>query len=134
MNLQELTENFAFFDGWEEKYQYVIDLGRQLEPLDERFKTEEWKVKGCQSQVWLVPNFDGGLLHFCGDSDAILVKGIIAIVLLIYNNKTPQEIKTVDVMKIFATLGLEENLTPSRRNGMMSMVAKIREYADAYED
>ena len=134
MNLQELTENFAFFDGWEEKYQYVIDLGRQLEPLDERFKTEEWKVKGCQSQVWLVPNFDGGLLHFRGDSDAILVKGIIAIVLLIYNNKTPQEIKTVDVMKIFATLGLEENLTPSRRNGMMSMVAKIREYADAYED
>lgn len=134
MDLQELTENFAFFDGWEEKYQYVIDLGRQLEPLDERFKTEEWKVKGCQSQVWLVPNFDGGLLHFRGDSDAILVKGIIAIVLLIYNNKTPQEIKTVDVMKIFATLGLEENLTPSRRNGMMSMVAKIREYADAYED
>ena len=134
MDLQELTDNFAFFDGWEEKYQYVIDLGRQLEPLDEQYKTEEWKVKGCQSQVWLVPSFTDGLIHFRGDSDAILVKGIIAIVLLIYNDKTPQEIKTVDVMKIFATLGLEENLTPSRRNGMMSMVAKIREYADAFED
>ena len=134
MDLQELIDNFAFFDGWEEKYQYVIDLGRQLEPLEDRFKTEEWKVKGCQSQVWLVPNFAGGLVHFRGDSDAILVRGIIAIVLLIYNDKTPQEIKTVDVMKIFATLGLEENLTPSRRNGMMSMVAKIREYADAFED
>ena len=134
MDLQELTDNFAFFDGWEEKYQYVIDLGRQLEPLDEQYKTEEWKVKGCQSQVWLVPSFINGLIHFRGDSDAILVKGIIAIVLLIYNDKTPQEIKTVDVMKIFATLGLEENLTPSRRNGMMSMVAKIREYADAFED
>lgn len=134
MDLQELTDNFAFFDGWEEKYQYVIDLGRRLEPLEEKFKTEEWKVKGCQSQVWLVPNYNGGLVHFRGDSDAILVRGIIAIVLLIYNDKTPQEIKTVDVMKIFATLGLEENLTPSRRNGMMSMVAKIREYADAFED
>ena len=134
MDLQELTDNFAFFDGWEEKYQYVIDLGRRLEPLEEKFKTEEWKVKGCQSQVWLVPNYSGGLVHFRGDSDAILVRGIIAIVLLIYNDKTPQEIKTVDVMKIFATLGLEENLTPSRRNGMMSMVAKIREYADAFED
>lgn len=134
MDLQELIDNFAFFDGWEEKYQYVIDLGRQLEPLDEQFKTEEWKVKGCQSQVWLVPSFAGGLVHFRGDSDAILVKGIIAIVLLIYNDKTPQEIKTVDVIKIFATLGLEENLTPSRRNGMMSMVAKIKEYADAFED
>lgn len=134
MDLQELIDNFAFFDGWEEKYQYVIDLGRQLEPLGEQFKTEEWKIKGCQSQVWLVPNFTGGLVHFRGDSDAILVRGIIAIVLLIYNDKTPQDIKTVDVIKIFATLGLEENLTPSRRNGMMSMVAKIREYADAFED
>jgi cysteine desulfuration protein SufE len=130
MELEELIENFAFFDGWEEKYQYVIDLGQQLEPLDDSFKTEEWKVKGCQSQVWLVPSFNNGHLHFKGDSDAILVRGIIAIVLLIYNDKTPEEIKSIDVTKIFAKLGLEENLTPSRRNGMLSMVAKIREYAD----
>ena len=130
MELEELIENFAFFDGWEEKYQYVIDLGQQLEPLDDSFKTEEWKVKGCQSQVWLVPSFNNGRLHFKGDSDAILVRGIIAIVLLIYNDKTPEEIKSIDVTKIFAKLGLEENLTPSRRNGMLSMVAKIREYAD----
>ena len=130
MELEELIENFAFFDGWEEKYQYVIDLGQQLEPLDDSFKTEEWKVKGCQSQVWLVPSFSNGHLHFKGDSDAILVRGIIAIVLLIYNDKTPEEIKSIDVTKIFAKLGLEENLTPSRRNGMLSMVAKIREYAD----
>lgn len=130
MELEELIENFAFFDGWEEKYQYVIDLGQQLEPLNDSFKTEEWKVKGCQSQVWLVPSFNNGHLHFKGDSDAILVRGIIAIVLLIYNDKTPEEIKSIDVTKIFAKLGLEENLTPSRRNGMLSMVAKIREYAD----
>ena len=78
-----------------------------------------------------MPQFEGNKLHFKGDSDAILVKGIIAIVLMIYNDKSAEEIKTVDVAKIFATLGLEENLTPSRRNGMMSMVAKIREYAGA---
>lgn len=131
MDLEELIDNFAFLDGWEEKYQYVIDLGRHLEPLEEKYKTDEWKVKGCQSQVWLVPQFEGNKLHFKGDSDAILVKGIIAIVLMIYNDKSAEEIKTVDVAKIFATLGLEENLTPSRRNGMMSMVAKIREYAGA---
>lgn len=131
MDLDELIDNFEFLDGWEEKYQYVIDLGRQLEPLEDKYKTEEWKVKGCQSQVWLVPQFENGKLHFKGDSDAILVKGIIAIVLMIYNDKSAEEIKNVDVAKIFATLGLEENLTPSRRNGMMSMVAKIKEYADA---
>ncbi len=130
MDIEELTENFSFFDNWEEKYQYVIDLGNKLEPLDEAYKTEEWKVKGCQSQVWLVPHFANGRIHFAGDSDAILVRGIIAIILLIYNDKTPEEIKSIDVIKIFAKLGLEENLTPSRRNGMLSMVAKIKEYAD----
>lgn len=130
MDIEELIDNFSFFENWEEKYQYVIDLGRKLEPLDEEFKTDEWKLTGCQSQVWLVPHFENGKLHFIGDSDAVLVRGIIAIVLLIYNDKTPSEIKTVDVTKIFAKLGLEENLTPSRRNGMLSMVAKIKEYAD----
>ena len=131
MDLDELYENFEFFDSWEEKYQYVIDLGRELEELPEEYKIDEWKVQGCQSQVWLVPQFENGKLHFKGDSDAILVKGIIAIVLMIYNDKSAEEIKNVDVAKIFATLGLEENLTPSRRNGMMSMVAKIKEYAGA---
>lgn len=129
MTIDELIENFAFLDSWEEKYQYVIDLGHQLEPLDDKFKTEDWKVKGCQSQVWLVPEFKDGKINFRGDSDAILVKGIIAIVLLIYNHKSPREIKNIDVTEIFVKLGLEENLTPSRRNGMMSMVEKIKQYA-----
>lgn len=129
-DINELIDNFSFFESWEEKYQYVIDLGRSLETLDDCFKTETWKVPGCQSQVWLVPEFKDGKIHFKGDSDAILVKGIIAIVLLIYNDKSPSEIKSIDIKEIFAKLGLEENLTPSRRNGMMSMVAKIREYAD----
>ena len=131
MTIEELIDNFSFLDGWEEKYQYVIDLGHKLEPLDEKFKTDDWKVKGCQSQVWLVPQIKNGAFHFKGDSDAILVKGIISIVLLIYNDKTAAEIKNIDVTKIFVKLGLEENLTPSRRNGMLSMVEKIKQYAAA---
>lgn len=131
MTVEELIDNFSFLDGWEEKYQYVIDLGHKLEPLDEKFKTDDWKVKGCQSQVWLVPQIQNGIFHFKGDSDAILVKGIISIVLLIYNDKTADEIKNIDVTKIFVKLGLEENLTPSRRNGMLSMVEKIKQYVAA---
>lgn len=131
MTVEELIDNFSFLDGWEEKYQYVIDLGHKLEPLDKKFKTDDWKVKGCQSQVWLVPQIQNGIFHFKGDSDAILVKGIISIVLLIYNDKTADEIKNIDVTKIFVKLGLEENLTPSRRNGMLSMVEKIKQYAAA---
>ena len=107
------------------------NLGHKLEPLDEKFKTDDWKVKGCQSQVWLVPQIQNGIFHFKGDSDAILVKGIISIVLLIYNDKAADEIKNIDVTKIFVKLGLEENLTPSRRNGMLSMVEKIKQYAAA---
>ena len=131
MTIEELIDNFSFLEGWEEKYQYVIDLGHKLEPLDEKYKTDDWKVKGCQSQVWLVPQIQNGVFHFKGDSDAILVKGIISIVLLIYNDKTADEIKNIDVTKIFVKLGLEENLTPSRRNGMLSMVEKIKQYAAA---
>lgn len=129
MDIAELEDNFSFFENWEEKYQYVIDLGHKLEPLDDSFKIEQWKVQGCQSQVWLVPEIKDGVFHFKGDSDAILVRGIIAVILLIYNDKTAEQIKNVDIAKIFAKLGLEENLTPSRRNGMLSMVAKIKEYA-----
>ncbi len=131
MTIEELIDNFSFLEGWEEKYQYVIDLGHKLEPLDEKYKTDDWKVKGCQSQVWLVPQIQNGVFHFKGDSDAILVKGIISIVLLIYNDKSAAEIKNIDVTKIFVKLGLEENLTPSRRNGMLSMVEKIKQYAAA---
>lgn len=130
-NIDELIENFEYFDSWEEKYQYVIDLGHQLEPLEDEYKTDEWKVQGCQSQVWLVPQINNGIYHFKGDSDAILVRGIISIVLMIYNDKNAEQIKSIDVAKIFAKLGLEENLTPSRRNGMLSMVKKIRQYAGA---
>ena len=132
-NLETLIENFAFFDCWEDKYQYLIDLGEKLEKLPDSLKTDAFKVAGCQSQVWLVPHFEDGLFSFQADSDAIMVKGIISILQTIYNQKSLGEIKGIEVEKIFAKLGLEEHLSPSRRNGMLSMVEKIRFYADQFE-
>ena len=129
-NINTLIENFSEFDDWEEKYQYLIELGEKLPPLDEKYKTEEFKVRGCQSQVWLVPVYDNGKINFYADSDAIMVKGIIAVVLAIYANKSAKEIKEIEVENFFAKLGLEEHLSVSRRNGMMSMIDKIRFYAD----
>lgn len=92
-DIEDLIENFSMLDDWEDKYQYLIDLGEKLPPLDEKYKTDEWKVSGCQSQVWLVPEQQDGILTFKGDSDAIMVKGIIAVILAIYRNKSAQEIK-----------------------------------------
>ncbi len=130
MTLEELIENFSYLDNWEDRYSYLIDLGNELENLPTEYKTPEWKVQGCQSQVWLVPQFQDGKLHFLGDSDAILVRGLISIVLMIYNDKSPSEIKNIAIEDIFAKLGLEENLSPSRRNGLMSMVSRIKFYAE----
>lgn len=130
MDINELIENFEFLDSWEDKYRYIIELGEKLPPLEDKFHTDEWKVQGCQSQVWLVPQKQNGRVTFIGDSDAMIVKGLIAIVLSIYNHKSPSEIKAVAVDEIFAKLGLEEHLSPSRRNGLLSMIDKIRHYAE----
>jgi len=129
MNIDELIDNFELLDDWEDKYSYIIELGKNLEPLDEQYRTEEWKVRGCQSQVWLEPLLDNNKLHFKGDSDAFIVKGLIAIVFMIYSDKTEEEIKEIAVEEIFAKLGLQEHLSPSRRNGLFSLVEKINYYA-----
>ncbi len=131
--IEDLIENFSLLESWEEKYQYLIELGEKLPMLSDDFKTDAWKVSGCQSQVWLVPTYENGTISFQGDSDAIMVKGIIYLILSIYQNKSVQEIKKIEVDKIFAKLGLGEHLSPSRRNGMMSMVDKIRFYAESFE-
>ena len=131
MEISELINNFEFLDGWEDKYRYIIELGEKLSPLAAEFHTEEWKVRGCQSQVWLVPQIQDGKISFSGDSDAMIVKVLIAIVLMIYNHKSPTEIKSIAVDDIFAKLGLEEHLSPSRRNGLISMTEKIKHYAEA---
>lgn len=132
-NIETLIDNFSFLESWEDKYQYLIDLGQQLEPLDESFKTDTFKVAGCQSQVWLVPHFENDVFYFKADSDAIIVRGIIYILSAIFNAKSTSEIKNIEVGKIFAKLGLEEHLSPSRRNGMMSMTQKIFFYVDHNE-
>ena len=131
MDIEELIENFQFLDNWEDKYRYIIELGEKLPPLPEEYHAEEWKVQGCQSQVWLVPKKEeNGDLSFSGDSDAMIVKGLIAIVLSIYDHKSPSAIKAVAVEDIFAKLKLEEHLSPSRRNGLLAMIDKIKHYAE----
>lgn len=130
MNTEELIENFEFLDSWEDKYKYIIELGEKLEPLADEFHTQDWQVKGCQSQVWLVPQKQkDGSIKFVGDSDAMIVKGLIAIVLMIYNNLSANEIKKLAINDIFASIGLQEHLSPSRRNGLEAMIEKIKYYA-----
>jgi len=130
-NIETLIDNFSFLESWEDKYQYLIELGESLEPLDEKYKIDVFKVSGCQSQVWLVPEIKDGKFYFKADSDAIIVKGIIYILEAIYCSKDTGEIKNIEVEKIFATLGLKEHLSPSRRNGMVAMVEKILCCAEA---
>lgn len=130
MDIEELAENFELLDDWEDKYRYIIDLGEKLPPLPAEFHTDEWKVQGCQSQVWLVPEKQGDKLFFKGDSDAIIVKGIIAIVLMIFSGHTAQEIKAVNIEEIFNRLNLREHLSPSRRSGLAAMTDKILHYAN----
>lgn len=132
MEIGELIDNFELLDDWEDKYRYIIDLGSKLEPLAENFYQDEWKVRGCQSQVWLVPEKKGETLIFRGDSDAAIVKGIMFIVLTVFSGKTPDEIKKIDIKDIFERLGLHEHLSPSRRNGLTAMTEKILHYADAF--
>ena len=133
MDIEELSENFELLEDWEDRYRYIIDLGSKLEPLDEQYKTDDWKVRGCQSQVWLVPEYQDGLIAFKGDSDAAIVRGLIAIVLVVFNRQSPSAIKSIAIEDIFAKLGLEEHLSPSRRNGLAAMVEKIKTYAAAAE-
>lgn len=135
MGLEEITfedilDTFEFFDSWEDRYRYIIELGRKLDPLDPSEQTEENKVRGCTSQVWLISEGlrDGGLF-LRGDSDSHIVKGLVAILLTLFNGKTPQEAVQTDVQHIFEELKLEGHLSPSRSNGFFSMVKRIQALA-----
>ena len=130
--LDELAEEFALLDDWEDRYRYIIDLGRTLEPLSETEHTDENKVRGCASQVWLVTEPEaGGRLHFRGDSDAHIVRGLIAILLKLYSDRTSGEILAVDAQGAYERLGLSGALTAQRSNGLFSMVERIRRDAAA---
>ena len=132
MELQELKDNFEMLGEWEERYRYLIDLGRKLPPLPEAEHNEANKVRGCMSQVWLTSRKNPGppaTLEFGGDSDSHLVKGLIALLFLLVSGKTPQEILATDVAHAFEQLGLENHITANRRNGFYSMVERIRSLA-----
>ncbi len=125
----EITETFALLDDWEDRYRYLIDLGKTLPPLPEAWRTAENKVQGCASQVWLKSGIDQGRMTFAGDSDAHIVKGLVALMIALNSNKTPAEVLDTDALAIFRTFGLDAHLSPQRSNGLRSMVERMR--ADA---
>ena len=130
MQLGEIRESFAFFDSWEDKYRFVIDIGRGLPELPGEYKIPENIVRGCQSQVWLLSELQDGKLRLRIDSDAHIVRGLIAIVLAAYQDKPPAEVRTFDIEALFAELDLLRHLSPVRGNGLRAMVARIRHEAE----
>ncbi|MEL6298948.1 MAG: SufE family protein [Pseudomonadota bacterium] len=136
MSFDEIRENFELLDDWEDRYRYLIELGRELPPLPAALKSDATKVRGCASQVWLISRAeaDGAgkpRFNFQGESDAHIVQGLIAILLAIHSGQSADEILETDTLKLFADLGLSEHLTPQRSNGLASMVSRIRADASA---
>ncbi|MEA2938309.1 MAG: cysteine desulfuration protein SufE [Alphaproteobacteria bacterium] len=136
MTIDEIIDNFSLLDEWDDRYRYVIELGRSLRPLDERDRNDSNKVQGCASQVWLATtirqNGKGGpVLSFVGDSDAHIVKGLIAILFAVYSDKNAGAILKTDAVALFERMGLREHLTPQRSNGFRSMVERIKSDARA---
>ena len=128
--IEQLKTTFEMLPDWEERYRFIIDLGRKLEPLDDEERNEATRVRGCMSQVWLVADeSNDDKLHFRGDSDAHIVRGLIGVLLMIYSDKTPKEIAEIDINQIFADLNLEQHITMNRRNGLYSMVETIQRTA-----
>ena len=128
---QEIIDEFQFFDSWMDKYQYLIDLSKNLAPMDTKFKVEDNLIKGCQSKVWLKASFENELINFQADSDAIISKGIVAILLSVLNDRKPNEILNAD-LSFIDQIGLKEHLSPNRANGLSSMLKQIKFYALAY--
>ena len=129
---QELIDNFAFLSDWEQKYEYIIDLGKELKGLPEEKKKEDILIKGCQSQVWLDAELRDGKIFFLADSDGILPKGIISLLVGVYSGHTAEEILAAD-FDFISKIGLQEFLSPSRANGLASMIKQIKFYAVAYQ-
>ncbi|MEW9798920.1 SufE family protein [Alteromonas sp. CYL-A6] len=126
---EEIIDDLAFFDDWEQRYQYIIDLGKHLPGLPEEARTPDRLVKGCQSNVWLLPHQQDGVFRFEVDSDAVIVQGLLALVMAAYNNKSANEILAFDIDGYFSELDLERHITPTRGNGLRAIVGKIRELA-----
>ena len=127
----EIIEEFSGFDDWMDKYQLLIDLGGEQPPLEEKYKTEQNLIDGCQSRVWLQADYVDGKIHFTAESDALIVKGIVALLIRVLSDHTPQEILDADLYFI-EQIGLKEHLSPTRSNGLLAMVKQIRLYALAF--
>lgn len=139
MTVEDMIEDFNFLDDWEDRYRYVIELGRDLEPLQEQWRNDAHKVRGCASQVWLHTDVEREAedprLTFTGDSDAHIVRGLIAILFVIVSGRRASEILATDALDVFKAIGLHEHLTPQRSNGLASMIARIQsEAASAIEN
>ena len=129
----EVIEEFSGFTDWMDKYQMLIDLGGDLEPLDERYKTEQNLIDGCQSRVWLQADYDGSVINFTAESDALIVKGIIALLIQVLSGHTPKEILDADLYFI-ERIGLKDHLSPTRSNGLLAMVKQIHRYALSFSE
>ena len=127
MDLEQLKDDFELLSDWEDRYSYIIDLGKALPPMDISLKIEDNKVNGCTSQVWMATTdkSSSDSLDFVADSDAIIVRGLVAVLMIIYNGKSKEEIKNIDIHGVFSNLGLDSHLSVNRRNGFFSMVSKI---------
>jgi len=128
----DLLDNLTFFDSWEDRYRYIIDLGRELPTIPPSLRSDETLVRGCQSQVWLLAECSDGRMRFLADSDAFIVKGLLAVVLAAYNDHTPAAIVNFDIDGYFATLDLMRHLSATRGNGLNAMVRRIKDLASAH--
>ncbi len=129
----EIIEEFSDIDDWMDRYAYIIDLGNQLPPIDEKYRTPQHIIEGCQSRVWLNAELKDGLIHYTADSDAIIVKGIISLLIKVLNDHTPTEILDADLYFI-DRIGLSEHLSPTRSNGLVAMVKQMKMYALAFKE
>jgi cysteine desulfuration protein SufE len=128
----EIIDEFAGLDDWMDKYQLLIDMGNEQEPLDEKYKTEQNLIDGCQSRVWLQADYENGRIYFSAESDALIVKGIVTLLIRVLSDATPQEILDADLYFI-DQIGLKEHLSPTRSNGLVAMVKQMRMYALAFQ-
>lgn len=129
---EEIADEFSMFEDWAQRYEYMIELGKSLPVIDEKYKTDEYLIRGCQSRVWVHAGFEDGKMILTADSDAIITKGIIAILIRVFSNQTPQDIAMADTGFI-DEIGLKEHLSPTRANGLVSMIKQIKMYAIGYQ-
>ncbi|MFO8054696.1 MAG: SufE family protein [Bacteroidales bacterium] len=129
---EEIVEEFSMFDDWMDKYNYLIEMGKSLEPLDGKYKTEKYLISGCQSQVWVYAWMEDGKMMLRGDSDAVITKGIVSLLLRVYSGEAPDDIYA-DEATFLDEIGLKEHLSPTRSNGLLSMLKQIKLYALAFK-